>query len=70
MATRLKTEDAESKVTKDKLQQVLRDFELNDDVDQVGFSLLLDSWLFSLSPLLPLPHTCLIKAPCRTSRGV
>ena len=28
-------DDAESKVTKDKLQQVLRDFELNDDVDKV-----------------------------------
>lgn len=28
-------ENAESKVTKDKLQQVLRDFELNDDVDKV-----------------------------------
>lgn len=32
------TENAESKVTKDKLQQVLRDFELNDDVDKVRFT--------------------------------
>jgi hypothetical protein len=52
---RPRAEDAESKVTKDKLQQVLRDFELNDDVDKVILSrvfLMSDSSALSLpSPL-------------------
>ena len=32
---RVDAEDASSKVSKDKLQQVLREFELNDNVDMV-----------------------------------
>lgn len=31
----LATDDAESKVTKEKLQEVLREFELDDDVNKV-----------------------------------